>query len=436
MLEKKFNFNGGENILKSICWILSYLSWLLLSVNNLASLKWLYNDYNIWNIRVFAGSNNNNQGSNNNNQGSNNNNQGSNNNNQESGIYFPLQIDKIMIYIIFNLEIIIIFIGCIVFIIKTLIKPEDKLIDGMMNKFSQFHFFPLLCAFIMTVLGEAADFENMKDIANTGLAFSLFGLASMIFIYINTNCESDDWWAKYFLKNGTYSILIILFWYNFCYDIFLVRLLSKDYGVLYFYANSGMMGKGGIFDDADEGDDNDLWDLGDFRRVESVNEMGDITNWAKGCGMAFSLIFGISTIIFSYAFKDITICLMNILIYFGMAKYYFDLGTQTNDKNLNKNGDGAIDFIILICSVLLFIHFIIEIIKNMKNANANVNATPIANTSVNANVNNDKVNAEIQTLKNQILNIANVQNQTIMKVNANSEKINLISNSMNIASKT
>ena len=199
-----------------------------------------------------------------------------------------------------------------------------------------------------------------------------------------------------------------------------------------------MMGKGGIFDDADEGDDNDLWGLGDFRRVESVNEMGDITNWAKGCGMAFSLIFGISTIIFSYAFKDITICFMNILIYFGMAKFYFDLGTQTNKKNLNKNGDGAIDFIILICSVLLFIHFIIEIIKNMKNANANANAnvTPIANTSVNANVNNDKVNAEIQTLKNQILNIANVQNQTIMKVNANSEKINLISNSMNIASKT
>ena len=174
-MEKKFNFNGGENILKSICWIFSYLSWLLLAINNLASLKWLYNDNSVWNIIV------------------------------EQGVYFPIQMEKIMIYIIFNFEIIIIFIGCIVFFVKTLIKPEDKLIDGMMGKFSQFHFIPLLFAFIMTVLGEALkeDKSNIKDIANTGLAFSLFGVISMVFIYINTDCESVDWWAKYFLKNGT-----------------------------------------------------------------------------------------------------------------------------------------------------------------------------------------------------------------------------------------
>ena len=389
-MEKKFNFNGGENILKSICWILSYLSWLLFAINNLASLKWLYNDNAVWNIIV------------------------------QPGKYFPIQMEKIMIYIIFNFEIFISLIGCIVFFFKTLIKPEDKVIDGMMGKFSQFHFFPLICAFIMTVLGEALDFDNYGDIAGTGLAFSLFGIASMIFIYINTECESVDWWTKYFLKNGTYSILIVLFWYNFCYDIFVVRMASKHLEFI-FLPN--------FFGDSEE---IKLFIEAILVGLDAKKEMNGINKWAKGCGMAFSIIFGIGTFFFSYAFKDIIICLMNILIYFGMAKFYFDLGKLTNEKELNKNGDGAIDFIILICSVLLLIYFIIEKIKDMKNSNSNVNA--IVNTQGNVNE-KPNLNTEIQTLKNQILNIANVQNQTIMKVNSNSEQINLITSKMNVTTK-
>ena len=391
-MDKKFNFNGGENILKSICWILSYLSWLLLSINNLASLKWLYNDKTIWNIFV------------------------------DPAPYFPIQMEKIMIYIIFNFEIIITLIGCIVFFVKTLIKPEDKLIDGMMGKLSQFHFIPLLFAFIMTVLGETLDYDNFKDIAGTGLAFSLFGIASMIFIYINTECESVDWWTKYFLKNGTYSCLIVLFWYNFCYDIFVVRMTSK-------YMEFSYMSKflSNFLDESDG--------VMEFLSSISIDfdndkEKKNIQKWAKGCGMAFSIIFGIGTFFFSYAFKDIIICLMNILIYYGMAKFYFNSGINTNDKDYNKNGDGAIDFIILICSVLLFIYFIIEKLKDMKNSNTNA----IVNTQGNVNEKPD-VNTEIQTLKNQILNIANVQNQTIMKVNSNSEQINLITNKMNLTAK-
>ena len=388
-MDKKFNFNGGENILKSICWILSYLSWLLLAINNLASLKWLYNNNFVWNIIVLPGG------------------------------YFPIQMDKIIIYIIFNFEIIVTFIGCIVFFVKTLIKPEDKVIDGMMGKFSQFHFFPLICAFIMTVLGEALKSDNFGDIIGTGLAFSLFGIASMIFIYINTECESVDWWTKYFLKNGTYSCLIVLFWYNFCYDIFFVRVTSKNMESVYF---------SNLFLESEETN-------GEERRLaddvfDLLKDINDIKKWAKGCGMAFSLIFGIGTFFFSYAFKDIIICLMNILIYYGMAKFYFNSGIKTNDKDYNKNGDGAIDFIILICSVLLFIYFIIEKLKDMKNSNVNA----IVNTQGNVNEKPD-VNTEIQTLKNQILNIANVQNQTIMKVNSNSEQINLISNKMNLTAK-
>ena len=38
-------------------------------------------------------------------------------------------------------------------------------------------------------------------------------------------------------------------------------------------------------------------------------------------------------------------------------------------------------------------------------------------------------------IKNNMLTLSNVQNQTILKVNSNSQQINLISNNINLTSK-
>ena len=38
--------------------------------------------------------------------------------------------------------------------------------------------------------------------------------------------------------------------------------------------------------------------------------------------------------------KDIMTSFMNILIYIGLAKYYFELKEDTSKKDFNKNGDG------------------------------------------------------------------------------------------------
>ena len=368
-LSEKFNFNGGENVVKSICWIFSYLFWLLLAINNLASLKWMYKEGQIWSVKS-----------------------GSNIaislieeiikslqtlpvGDETCDGYIPIQMDYIMIYIVFNIEIIISFIGCVVFFYKTLIKTEKSIIDGMMGKFSQFHFFPLLCAFILSLLGEAIKVDNLDHIANTGLAFSLIGIASMLFIYINTEFKSQDWWAEYTLKKGTFSCLLILFWYNFWYDIYWVGVAERG--------NHG----------------------------EFVTP-----GFTKGCGITFSMFVGIGSLAFSYVFKDIVVCFMNILIYYGMAKYYFDniRAEERLKKACNKNGDGAIDMIILICSIFLFLYQIIELIKKY-----------IANY----------VNLENMKLKNLIVTISQAQNQTILKVNANSEQINMLSSNMNLATK-
>ena len=332
---EKFNFKGGENILKSICWILSYLTWILVAVNNLASLKYMYMDdpSQIWGIHII----------------------------QVEREYFPIQMDRIVIYIVYNIWIFISIIGCAAFIIKTLFKKENSVIDGMMGKFSQFHFFPLLCAFIMIILGEIIDYDkNAKHIINTGLSFSLFGTASMVFIYVMTEFKTQDWWAEYTLKKGTFSCLVILFWYNFCYDIYWVRYVTEE----------------------------------------------PSQNFTKNCGMAFSLLFGIGSLAFSVVYRDIIMSFMNFLINIGMAKYYFELGVDTSLKDYNKNGDGAIDILVSVLSLIWFLYLVIDIYME-----------------------------GIQSLKQQVLDINQVQTLTIAKVNTNAEQINFISTNVNLPTK-
>ena len=103
----------------------------------------------------------------------------------------------------------------------------------------------------------------------------LLTLMILIFLYIFTNINSNEWWVSYILNKGTFSCLIILFWYNFCYDIFLVRVFDK---------------------------------------IDKYEEFLDwYQDWLKGVNLAFSIIFGIDSIAFSYIFKDIIICLMKII---------------------------------------------------------------------------------------------------------------------------
>ena len=329
--------SSSNNSLRPIFLIASYISWVAVAVNNWISLHWFYSKKyrTVWNIYIFL--------------------------DIESLEYAPFQMYYIMNYIVFNFVFAVITIGCIVFLVKTLFQKDPQVIEGMMGNFSQFHFFPLLCAFIMSILGElgahADKPEEFYKGDKAGLAISLVGLISMIFIYIMTNLNTNDWWSNFFLKKGTFSCLIVLFFYNFCYDIYYVRVADKK------------------LNDAD-------------------------IEWGKGCGIFFSIFFGICCIAFSFIFKDIMICFLNILIYLGLTKYYFSLVEDLRStKDYNKNGDGVVDVIILVLSFILFLY-----------------------------LKADKSRNEEQQMKQMIFNITNTQNQIIVKVNYNSEQINLIKN--------
>ena len=343
MEKLNLNFSGGDNVVKSICWIMSYLSWLLLVASGWASIKWLDEDPSVdddgtrhvgWTIWGFQATRT--------------------IKDEDDGIdidplkygYYPLQMQVSLYYICFILTLIVITGGCFVFFYKTICKKDDQVINGMMGQFSKFHFFPLLCASALFIIGECVDNldkedwgtekeeDHFKNMYISGLVFSIVGLASFIFIYIMTDLNTD-WWVLLLLKKGAFSCLIILMWYSFCYDIFYVHFYDKqgedDNGP---YEGPGRTSK-------------KMWD------------------WKKGCGLAFSIIFGIGSLAFSFVFKDLAACVMNLLIYIGLTVAYFRLPSEFRKlKEYNKNGDGIVDIIMLVLSVAVIVLLLIKYREN------------------------------------------------------------------------
>lgn len=316
MEKLNLNFSGGSNIVKSICWIMSYISWLMLVITGWISLKWLDEEpglhgtdykhgWTIWTIHVDR-----------------------NNQDIDDDLYYieywPFQMHVALVYIVFILTLLVILGGCVVFFIKSIFKPDDQVKNGMMGEFSKFHFFPLLCTSALFIIGECVDTdtENVdhgKSMIYAGLVFSILALASFIFIYIMTDLNTNDWWVLLLLKKGTYSCLIVLIWYYFCYNIYYTHRAS-----------------------AENEDSEKAWD------------------WRKGCGLAFSIIFGIGSLAFSFIFKDLVACGMNLLIYVGLTAYYFKLDKDLRkQKDYNKNGDGIVDIIMMVLSVALLVFLLL-----------------------------------------------------------------------------
>ena len=311
MEKLNLNFSGGDNVVKSICWIMSYLSWLLLVATGWASIKWLDEEPSLidkhfgWFIWIFKAVRTLKGGS------------------DPLEGYYPFQMQVSLYYICFILTLIVITCGCVIFFVKTIFKKDDEVINGMMGQFSKFHFFPLLCASALFIIGECADndlesLDHFKKMYISGLVFSLIGLASFIFIYIMTDLNTKDWWVLLLLKKGVFSCLIVLMWHCFCYSIYYVH----------------------AYDNPD------------------VDKLHD---WKKGCGLAFSIIFGVGSLAFSFVFKDIVACGMNLLIYIGLTVAYFRISKEDRKlKEFNKNGDGIVDIIMLVLSVAMAVLLMIK----------------------------------------------------------------------------
>ena len=299
MEKLNLNFKGADNIFKSICWILSIISWLLYLITGWIAI--FGEDYKIWTIKKenqkFLG----------------------------NKIYFPILIDESFIYIIFILTMATSSIGFFAYLIYSICIKQNGIFNGMMGSISRFHFIPLICASALFLIGEDIDDEDKpKDLVMASLIFSFIGFFSLIVVHFKT--KLDPWYISLLIKGGAFSFLIALFTYNICNSIL-------QYGILDYVDNLTVLT---LFEEIVK-----IWTKGKSKLLDFINN----------CGTALPLTIGIVNIGLSFALKDFMISVMNLLIFIGMSIYYYDLNDSAK-KYFKDNGDGIIDIIMIILSCL------------------------------------------------------------------------------------
>ncbi len=131
------NFHGGDNTMKTICWILSLISWILLLITGIIGLVDLFNynliwvipkwetvgDISILNILVYY------------------------------IFYRPMQILDYCLVTIFILTIIFTILGFILYVYLCTFGQNSYVMEGMLGSISRFHFIPLVCASALFLIG-------------------------------------------------------------------------------------------------------------------------------------------------------------------------------------------------------------------------------------------------------------------------------------------
>ena len=297
MEKLNLNFSGGDNILKTICWLLSIISWLFYLITGWIAV--FGKDYRIWTIPkntiidLLVST---------------------------YHIYIPVQIDEPLLMIIFIVTLAVSTLGFLAFLAySTFIK--SNVFDGMMGSISRFHFIPLACAGGLFLIGETLDdSENQKNLIIVALVFSIIGFISLILVHLKTNME--PWYASLLIKKATFSCLIALFTYCICYTIFEIGILNK------------------------------LKNLSLLEYLKYIlNLNNELSNFINNCAIAFPIVIGVVNLCISFTLKDCMISFINFLMFLGATIYFYNIESY-REKNFKSNVDGIIDIIITVLSIL------------------------------------------------------------------------------------
>ena len=325
-----FNIDFKNDSYRTICWILSVLSWLLfLLIGWIAFLIFLFYKKeniiyykNIWTFIDLDDYQNN-----------------------YKIPYYPIQTNKYFYLVLFLLLMLLGTAAFILYIYKSSLKKDEHIFEGMMGKYSRFNFIPIIFTISLFIIGTSKHLfvkpdskGSQKDLINNidsnhagfsmSLAFSLLAVASLIFIKIQTKIE-QPFYIAYIIKEGFYSCLIALYVYNIFYSSVYVGVYNK-YKSVYKARNKN----------PDE----------IIEKLEKMLE--NLPDFLNDCGIAFSIMIGIINISIGIVLKDILIGVINLLIYIGLAQYFFSVDKQNKDIDGISNAEGAIDIIIIILNAV------------------------------------------------------------------------------------
>ena len=255
--------------------------------------------------------------------------------NLNSGEYYPIEMNITwLLLFVFLISII----GFVVYLVFTTCKKNQGLYDGMLDNRSKYHFIPLLLISLLYIIAKNAknvrsnnystileNYEYLRTLISFDLMFTIFGLISLVLVYIFTELNSE-WYIVMAIKKGVYSTFIILLWYNFFHMI--VSFKTINYKIK-------------------------------INKEATTDEDGDI-KFLRGTGISFTIIIGIGSLVFSFIFKDLMAAFTNFLIYMGMVFAFFNKNEYivSQRKNYNKYADGILDIIIMICSLVCMIYLI------------------------------------------------------------------------------
>ena len=184
-----------------------------------------------------------------------------------------------------------------------------EIIKGMFERFSKFHFIPLLCTSALFIIGETLKsdvkignndntlFKSLDVVFAFNLAFSFIGIVSLFFIQMNTDL-SPSRSLQLIIKQGTYGILMALLVYNFFFSIFVYG-LQKDF----------------------------------IKNKEK---------FYKNCGLSFSILIGVCNLALTFFLKNIGTGITNLFLYIGMIIWFFKVPKEKRDE-FNGLADGIID---------------------------------------------------------------------------------------------
>ena len=236
--------------------------------------------------------------------------------------YFPIEISYSLPYL-YTYFFLISIIGFAIYIIFTIYKKDKSLYEGMLGDLSKFHCIPLLLISALYIISTSCYF--IPDVENNSkanrrniifdLIFTLLALGSLIMIYIKTelNC---DWYIVLAIKKGVYSSFIILLLYNFFHIIITFKVINYSL------------------------DENAKWE--------------DVRKFLRGTGIAFTILFGIISLVFSFLFKDLMAAFTTFLMYLGMVITFFnrnDDQKESRKKYFNGYTDGVFHIIFMLLSL-------------------------------------------------------------------------------------
>jgi len=241
-------------------------------------------------------------------------------------------------YIIIIITLLLVTAGFLVYVYSIFISKNEDVQNGMLGDKSKYHFIPILCISFLFIIGESlkkigydlytfAKYSGMfleikKVHCAFNLIFDIIGIASLIYIYLNTKI-SKPLYVNLIIRKGVYSCFIALLIYNFFYVCCITHLISDIEGFLEDFASK----------------------------------------WLKNSGYCFSIFIGVVNILLSVFLKDLMIGIINFFIYLGLIANFFKIEDERREFLYNNNGIGGLQIFMLICSCCSMVFIVMKFKK-------------------------------------------------------------------------